>query len=247
MYTRQQPFSLFSGLIFFGISVCFIANYSAINSFHSYQHDSLHQWNDSLTNESDMIFNCFRNRTLSGGYTITICADIPDNSNPLKLMHNNESGHVFIIVSAQDSSAAKKTVSVPFGFYPRYMAMMALIKRVPGAIKNNWNREYDASVSKKLTAREFHNTLILAKELSKRKYHINNFNCYDYAVLLFNSSDNKDSLPVSRVKYPLASGSGGTPGCLYNDLKKIKTGQTSLASAVTIKPLLSPEQCISNN
>ena len=59
----------------------------------------------------------------------------------------------------------------------------------------NDDREYNASLEKKLTMEEFVLVLEKCKELSKKKYDLKKFNCYEYALEVFNSLPGIERLP----------------------------------------------------
>jgi hypothetical protein len=62
-----------------------------------------------------------------------------------------------------------------------------------------------------------------AAKLSALKYNINHFNCYDYALQVFNSIlDEKNCIPLQHVNFPFIAGRGGSPCGLYKTLTEIK-------------------------
>jgi hypothetical protein len=163
----------------------------------------------------------------SAEYTITICADLPDNNNPKRVYKKGEPGHVFLILS-KINSVTGEAATRSFGFYPR-VPVSCLFKKVKSTILDNNNREYDASIEKKLTMEQFVFALEKCKELSRKKYNLNRYNCYDYVLEVFNSLPGIEKLPVSVVKFPFIFGRGGSPCGLYRDLKTL----SSLDSAWT--------------
>jgi hypothetical protein len=117
-------------------------------------------------------------------------------------------------------------ITASFGFYPR-VPVTCLFKRVRSKIMDNSNREYNASLEKKLTMEEFALLMEKCKELSKKKYDLKKFNCYEYALEVFNSLPGIEKLPVSNVKFPFILGRGGSPCGLYRDLKNLVSGGSS--------------------
>ena len=111
---------------------------------------------------------------------------------------------------------------------------------------NNSNREYNASVEKKLTAVEF--ALILEKctELSKKKCSLKKYNCYEYALEVFNALPGIEKLPVSTVKFPFIFGRGGSPCGLYSDLKNLLSAGSSWAAFIKIGTFKSPDDALAN-
>ena len=97
---------------------------------------------------------------------------------------------------------------------------------------DNGEREYNAVVKKELTAGEFGLILQKAKELTAKKYNINKYNCYDYALEVFNSLPGIEQIPVRHVKFPLIFGRGGSPCGLYRDLEKLKAAGSVWAPVI---------------
>ncbi len=162
---------------------------------------------------------CFDPVDNEASYSITLCADLPDNTNPGKLHVKSETGHVFIILSKWNE---KDTINSVFGFYPRRPASSLIFKNVRSEIFNNSNREYNVSLSKKINEEDFRLVIKTAVDLAKRKYNINKYNCYDYAIEIFNSIAGLNKIPVHHIRFPFIFGKGGSPCSLYADLKAMK-------------------------
>ena len=159
----------------------------------------------------------FNSDNRPSSYRITIGADVPNNKKPMRLMYNQETGHVFLILQKIDS-AMGDTIHKVFGFYPRKQRLSIFIKReVASTIKDNSGREHDIELSKILTQEQFETVLKLSVGYSKKKYNLNNFNCYDYALTIFNSIARPDTLPVMYRKFAVF-GKGGTPCSIYKYL-----------------------------
>ena len=178
-------------------------------------------------------------------YSVTVCADLPVNNNPKCVFKKGEPGHVFLILSKRNllSSAI---ISKSFGFYPR-LPVSCLFKQVKSKISDNSNREYDASIEKKITMAEF--ALLLEKciEFSKKKYNLKKYNCYEYVMEVFNSLPGIEKLPVTKVKFPFLFGRGGSPCGLYRDLKKLLITGSSWAPYIKFGVFKSPASNASQN
>lgn len=181
----------------------------------------------------------------SSEYSVTICADLPDNNNPKCVYKKGEPGHVFLILSKQNPVTAE-VITKSFGFYPR-VPVSCLFKQVRSVIHDNSNREYDASIEKKLTKEEFAGMLEKCKELAKKKYNLNRYNCYDYVLEVFNSLPGIEKLPFTKVKFPFIFGKGGSPCGLYSDLKKLLVGGSSCAPFIKFGLYKSPASNNSQN
>ncbi|HMK02592.1 MAG TPA: hypothetical protein VK489_00290 [Ferruginibacter sp.] len=171
-------------------------------------------------------------------YTMTICADVPVNDKPDRVYKKGEPGHVFLILSKRDLLTGK-TTSRSFGFYPR-IPVTCLFKQARSKILDNCNREYDASLERKLSKEEFSAIVDKCRELAKKKYNLKKFNCYDYIIEIFNSLPGVEKLPLTKVKFPFILGRGGSPCGLYKDLGKLASGNSTWASAIRFGDFRSP-------
>lgn len=173
--------------------------------------------------------NCFFPIDDDANYSITICADLPDNANPDRVHVKTETGHVFIILSKWNE---KDSIHSVFGFYPRRPASSLVFKNVRAEILNNGNREYNASLSRRLNKDSFRLAINTAIELAKKKYNINKYNCYDYAIGIFNSVAGENRIPIHHIRFPFIFGKGGSPCSLYADLKEIQRSRAGWAPSI---------------
>jgi len=172
-------------------------------------------------------------------YSITLCADIPDNSNARKVFHNSEPGHVFIILEERDIVSGDQK-SLVWGFYPRRPVSAILFRSAKSKLVDNSNREYDASVCKSLTKEQFIVAMKNAYEFTQRKYHLNKYNCYDYAVEVFNSVPGTPAIPLTHIKFPFVFGRGGSPCALYRDLEKLQPANNPDQFIISLHPEKAP-------
>jgi hypothetical protein len=183
------------------------------------------RYGDSIKQQEHRQFNiekdllAFYPLEANADYAVTLCADLPDNNNPQCVYKKKAPGHVFLILTKHELLTGN-ILTISFGFYPR-VPVTCLFKKVRSKIMDNSNREYNASIEKKLTKEEFELLIEKCKELAKRKYNLKKFNCYEYALVVFNSLPGIEKLPVSNVKFPFILGRGGSPAGLYRDFKKL--------------------------
>ncbi len=180
---------------------------------------------------------CFEPVNPQAAYSLTLCTDIPDNTNPSRIHMKSETGHVFLIFSKINGQDSIHNV---FGFYPRRPASSLIFKNVRSEILNNGRREYNASVSTELDAGTFSLAIQQAVQLAKRKYNINKYNCYDYALELFNAVTGKDPIPGRHIRFPFIFGKGGSPCGLYADLHALRIGQSTWAPFIQIGVFKAP-------
>lgn len=188
-------------------------------------------------------FTCFDQGHDHSQYYITLCGDIPDNSKPAKVCYKKEPGHVFIILTMQDTVCHTKDISTAFGFYPQRPASSVIFKNVRCEILDNSSRNYDVLIQKDLTAFEFELILEKAISLTQKNYNLNRYNCYNYALEVFNSVSGIEKIPESRIRFPFIAGKGGSPCCLYRDLEKLKQEGSVWASHISFGSFKAPGSC----
>jgi hypothetical protein len=126
-------------------------------------------------------------------YSVKICVDVPDNSNPGKLWNTtNNAGHVFLeLVKANGPVSVTETI----GFYPEKSYKAISFGEVNGKLVNDGDitngkptHEYNASLTMDNISESNFNTLIQTiSQLSTNKYDLNNNNCAHFAVNVINS------------------------------------------------------------
>ena len=171
-------------------------------------------------------------------YIISLCADVPLNKKPHRVAHKQQTGHVFLIL--QKVRSIGDTVQRVFGYYPKKGLSTLLFKKVKSCIKDNSTREYDTKISRMLTKEQFDTVVANCISLARRAYHINKFNCYDYAVYVFNAVSPENPLPLTYVRFPFPFGRGGSPCSVYKDFKKIKESGAFWANRISIETAAAP-------
>jgi hypothetical protein len=159
-------------------------------------------------------------------YQITIAADVPDNRRPGKPYYKKEPGHVFVILEQQDT-VTKKSIAQTWGFYPEHPISSLFVRTLKCKIVDNSNRQYDAAITQILSKEQFELVKYKAVELTSKKYNLNKYNCYDYAVELFNAIPGVDDLPLIKMKFPFIFGRGGSPCGLYKQIKALRSLNSS--------------------
>ncbi|HEY6503181.1 MAG TPA: hypothetical protein VIZ28_04335 [Chitinophagaceae bacterium] len=180
----------------------------------------------------------FGDSSKNAAYRITLCADVPNNEKPLQVFYQQETGHVFLIL--QRIEETNDTISRVFGFYPNGGMQTLFFKKTRSLIKDNSNREHDVAISKTLLAEQFDTVVAKSIELAGRKYHMNKYNCYDYAIEVFNSAASGSSLPLTHVRFPFLFGMGGSPCSVYKDLEKLKRSNQQWEASIVFGLMLAP-------
>jgi hypothetical protein len=126
-------------------------------------------------------------------YSVKLCVDVPDNSNPSKLWNTtNNAGHVFLELVKTNGPVS---VTETLGFYPQTTYKAIGFGEINGKLVNdgdntNGNKphEYNASLTMDNLSESNFNTLIQSiSQLSANKYDMNNNNCAHFAVNVINS------------------------------------------------------------
>lgn len=172
-------------------------------------------------------------------YSILLCADVPNNKKPYQVARHQQTGHVFLVMLMIDTLNSD-TASQSFGFYPKRGLPTLFFKTIRSVIKDNSLREHDVYISRKLERLDFEKALSLSINEAKRIYHINKYNCYDYALRIFNAVAGPDTLPVTHVRFPFIFGRGGSPVGLYKDLERLKNNGSALAGSIFFGKFIAP-------
>lgn len=181
--------------------------------------------------------NCF-NAIPDAGSTcsIEIFADIPVDSDPMKLF-NTESqspGHTFIQLKKSNGS---QSAIQNIGFYPEtnYKSIMTTAP-VPGKLVDNGVHEFNASIVMNVSPDNFKSILTEIQYLGGFiKYDIDEYNCTDFALDVFNKvRSDKLQIPTYNIPGGINAGGTRTPQGLYNKLWQMKYSGSAEASSITI-------------
>jgi hypothetical protein len=219
----------FISLIFFNLT-CYSQNRSAKSN---QGEDQFLPYSVNIADELEI----FHNGVSNAVYRISLCADVPNNKKPWRVARGQQAGHVFLILQKINGA---DTINKVFGFYPKKGLPTLFFKKIKSKIKDNSKRAYDADITKELSAGEFDSILVKSVLYAQRVYHINKFNCYDYALKIFNSIAGMDTLPVSHMRFPFIYGKGGSPCSIYKDLKKLKESNSVWGSYIRFGSLVAP-------
>lgn len=182
----------------------------------------------------------FNDSNNNAEYRITLCVDVPYNKNPMKVLYQLEPGHVFLILQ-KINKIITDTIHEVFGFYPKKKLPVFFARRVKSQVKDNSRREYDVALSKMLTKEQFQMVIDVALKYSHAEYHLNRFNCYDYAMQIFNTVAGSDKLTPKYVKFPFPFGKGGSPCGLYKYMMQMKDSTTVWTPYIEFGNLVAPK------
>lgn len=166
-------------------------------------------------------------------YTLTIYVDQPGSGGNRSMyefgLGGLDTGHAFVKLETEDSNGDKNAITL--GFYPDVTPGRHTIE-VGGHISDDTHRivdrKYEVSKTYEVTKENF----IKAKDYmesirsSKKKYHVNDYNCADFAIQTakaagINVPDTQGTWtytpPLEDTTY---SGTGSSPGHLGEDLRE---------------------------
>jgi hypothetical protein len=172
--------------------------------------------------------------------TIALAVDVPNNQNPARVWFKKDPGHVFVMLERIDTLAKRKQ-SLVWGFYPVHPVSSIFFRRVKSELRDNAGREYNAVIRKLISTEELQLVQEKSMQFAESAYHLNRYNCYDYALNVFNSVASKSPLPVHKVVFPFAMGHGGSPCGLYQTLLALKSNASTWAPAIAFGCFQAPQ------
>lgn len=155
--------------------------------------------------------------------SIEILADIPVDKDPQMFFNysNGSPGHVFLQIKKSNGG---KSVSQNIGFYPN-QGWKTLLNPTPINSKcvDNQGHEYNAGLKRNMTPTQLKGLLANMEYAAKNKqYDIDDYNCTDFALEIFNSISGNKTLIIPKYNIPLGTSPANTPQGLYQKLKSMK-------------------------
>lgn len=170
---------------------------------------------------------------------MTLYTDIPINGNPNEFFDwgNGSPGHAFIGLSKSNGG---QTAQQFFGFYPQSGFKSVFTgDPVRSKVVDNSSHEYNGSIQLKLTPAQLRDVINRSLELAQKKYDIDDYNCTDFALDIFNWPQLfRDHLVVPLFKVPGSSQdprpNSRTPHGIYIKLNELKNNNDPLAGQIQI-------------
>ena len=185
-------------------------------------------------------FKCFANVPDAGAtYSITLHADLPVNSSPNTLVSGLRPGHAFLTLTKSNGGTS---VTQVIGFYPVSGTKSVFDAPVTSQTVNDGGHEYNASITMNVSQADFNAAINQATTYSTNsKYDLNDFNCTNYAVNVYNSATTNDisvsDTNLGGVNY------GCTPNGLYQKLQALKATGASNVTTGTANAAASKGAC----
>lgn len=158
-----------------------------------------------------------------GGSTcsIEILVDIPIDGFPNRIfdVELGSPGHTFLRIAKTNGS---QSITQNIGFYPNSTWKMLFASPVENKIVDNGEHEFNASLKMNLTPEQLNNTINLISSLSGRDYDIDDYNCTDFSLQVFNQSRPGNPIDIPKIELPGVRSPISTPGELYKKLKSMQ-------------------------
>ena len=168
-------------------------------------------------------------------FEIGIYADIPVDSDPNKILDfsTGSPGHTFIQVKKTNGS---QSVVQNMGFYPKTGWKTGLTNApIDAKFVDDGMHEFNAGFTKSLTAEEFKSALTRIRYLKNMQYDIDNYNCTDWALSVFNNQGGYGlDIPLYDIPGNLPGIGTSMPQGVYNRLSEMKRNNDAHADQIQI-------------
>lgn len=173
----------------------------------------------------DQYLKCFTSIPDQGSIcSVEIFTDIPVDNDPTKLFNwNTESpGHTFLQLKKSNADGTQMVIQ-NIGFYPRSTWKNILdANPVDSKMVDDGDHEFNASLKMSLSPNSFSSVLGKIKELSTMKYDVDEFNCTDFALEVFNYVRTPLQIPQYEIPGGIGTIASNTPQGLYIKLREMK-------------------------
>lgn len=155
-------------------------------------------------------------------FKITIYSDIPVNDDPNKLFDfsTGACGHSFLQFSKSNGA---NIIQQDIGFYPESGWKSVANSSVTSKLVDNSGHEYNASLTITVNATQFQNALNKMQGESHMRYDIDDFNCTDFALSVFNAAASQHLyIPRRHIPNGTFGTESNTPQGLYIELENLQ-------------------------
>lgn len=183
----------------------------------------------------EKFINCF-NAIPDAGATcsIEILADIPVDNDPNKIFNftSRSPGHTFLNIRKSNGS---QSVSQNIGFYPQ-IGLKTLLTNAPieGKFVDNQQHEFNCGFKIAITPGQLHSAIVEMQRDKNYKYDIDNYNCTDWALDVFNAAGGNLQVPLYDISGTYPSTGTRMPSSVYNKLQAMKNANDPRAGGITI-------------
>lgn len=168
--------------------------------------------------------------------SVELLTDIPVDSDPGKLFNyqTRSPGHTFLQLRKSNADGTQVIVQ-NIGFYPQSNWSEILDSNpVDSKMVDDGDHEFNASLKMNLNPTAFSSVLGKIKELSSLKYDMDEFNCTDFALEVFNYVRTPLQIPKYAIPGGIGTNASNTPQGLYIKLKEMKTNGDPEAANISL-------------
>jgi hypothetical protein len=168
--------------------------------------------------------------------SVELLTDIPVDNDPSKLFNwNTESpGHTFLQLRKSNPDGSNVIVQ-NIGFYPQSNWSKILDSNpVDSKMVDDGDHEFNASLKMNLTSTAFSSVLGKIKELSALKYDMDEFNCTDFALEVFNYVRTPIQIPTYAIPGGVGTIGSSTPQGLFLKLREMKNNGDPEATNISL-------------
>lgn len=166
--------------------------------------------------------------------SIEIFADIPVDSDPNKIFNytSRSPGHTFLNIRKSNGT---QSVSQNIGFYPK-AGWKSILTSAPidGKFVNNSQHEFNCGFKINITPAQLQAAIMEMLRTRSNKYDIDNYNCTDWAMDVFNAAGGNFQIPLYDIPGNTMSLGTRTPNGIYNKLQEMKRQNDPRAAGITI-------------
>lgn len=183
----------------------------------------------------EKFINCFTAIPDAGAScSIEIFADIPVDSDPNKIFNftSRSPGHTFLNIRKSNGS---KSVSQNIGFYPK-LGWKSILTTAPidGKFVNNSQHEFNCGFKLTITPAQLQAAINEMLRSKHYKYDIDNYNCTDWALDVFNAAGGNLQIPLYDIPGNTMSMGSRMPNGIYHKLQQMKTNSDPRSAGITI-------------
>lgn len=169
--------------------------------------------------------------------SIELFTDIPVDGKPNVGfdVQTGSPGHTFLQI-VKTGNGQRITQNV--GFYPSSQFKTLLTTApIDGVFSDNQDHEFNASIKMSITLEQLKSVIDQISRVARHpKYDIDDYNCTDFALSVFNSVRGTNILEIPRLDIPetMSPYGSNTPQGLYLKLEEMKTNGSPEANEITI-------------
>lgn len=166
--------------------------------------------------------------------SIEIFADIPVDSDPKKILNlgTRSPGHTFLNIR---KSNASQSVSQNIGFYPKSGWKTTLTTApIEGKFVDNSEHEFNCGFILTVTPEQLKSAIIQMQRSKTYKYDIDNYNCTDWALDVFNAAGGNLQIPLYDIPGNNLSVGTRMPNGVYSKLVEMKKNNDPRAANIDL-------------